>query len=130
MPRIEVFDPAMCCSTGVCGPVVDPLLPRFAGDLAWLAARGVEVARHNLAQEPQAFASNASVLGILQASGPDALPVVVVDGAVASQGRTPSREELAAWAGLAYEAPAASAPSLSLPLAACCGPDEGPGGRG
>ncbi len=31
--RIQVYDPAMCCSTGVCGPEVDPVLVRFATDL-------------------------------------------------------------------------------------------------
>jgi hypothetical protein len=25
MPKVQVFDPPMCCSTGVCGPEVDPL---------------------------------------------------------------------------------------------------------
>lgn len=127
MPRIEVFDPPMCCSTGVCGPVVNPVLPRFAGDLAWLGQNGVEVSRYNLAQEPLAFTTNASVLEVLKGSGSDALPVVLVDGALASQGRYPSREELAAWTGLAYAAAEAVPASLSLPKAACCDPDEGSG---
>jgi len=56
--KIEVYDPPMCCSSGVCGPSVAPALPRFAGDLKWLKAQGVEVARHNLAQQPLAFANN------------------------------------------------------------------------
>ena len=30
MKKIEIFDPAMCCSTGVCGPGVDPELLRMA----------------------------------------------------------------------------------------------------
>ena len=30
MTHLQVFDPPMCCSTGVCGPQVDPELPRFA----------------------------------------------------------------------------------------------------
>jgi len=47
--KIEVFDPAMCCSTGVCGPSVPPALARFAGDLEWLARHGVDVTRYNLA---------------------------------------------------------------------------------
>ncbi len=38
MTTIEVFDPAMCCSTGVCGPQVDPDLARFAADLRVCAA--------------------------------------------------------------------------------------------
>ena len=45
MASVEVFDPAMCCSTGVCGPSVDPALARFAADLEWLAGQGVAVAR-------------------------------------------------------------------------------------
>ena len=53
--KIEVFDPAMCCSTGVCGPSVPPALARFAGDLEWLARKGVDVTRYNLTHEPQAF---------------------------------------------------------------------------
>jgi len=56
--KIEVYDPPMCCSSGVCGPRVDPVLPRFAGDLKWLQEQGIEVARHNLAQQPLAFANN------------------------------------------------------------------------
>jgi hypothetical protein len=48
---VDVYDPAMCCSTGVCGPGVDPALLQFAGDLRWLEARRVTVARHGLAQE-------------------------------------------------------------------------------
>ena len=58
MTHIEVFDPPMCCSTGVCGTSVDPLLAAFAADVEWLAAQGVTVARHNLSQDPQPFVSN------------------------------------------------------------------------
>lgn len=49
---IRVFDPAMCCSTGVCGPSVEPDLARFAADLAWLQAQGITVERYNLSSEP------------------------------------------------------------------------------
>jgi hypothetical protein len=42
----------MCCSTGVCGPGVDPQLARFAADVAWLQGQGVTVERFNLAQQP------------------------------------------------------------------------------
>ncbi|HRX83200.1 MAG TPA: arsenic metallochaperone ArsD family protein, partial [Pirellulaceae bacterium] len=36
MAKIEIYDKPMCCSTGICGPEVDPILPRFAADLDWL----------------------------------------------------------------------------------------------
>ncbi len=48
---LQVFDPAMCCSSGVCGPAVDPQLPRFAADLEWLASKGVAVERQHTLQE-------------------------------------------------------------------------------
>ncbi len=50
--RVQIFDPSMCCSTGVCGPVVDPGLARFASDVKWLKEEGVEVERYNLSQQP------------------------------------------------------------------------------
>lgn len=95
MYRLDVFDPAMCCSTGVCGPEVDPALVRFAADLEWLAAQGVEVRRHNLAQEPAAFAASEAVKRAIEENGVECLPVVLVDGRVVSMGAYPSREQLA-----------------------------------
>ena len=97
MVTVEVFDPPMCCSTGVCGPSVDPALAQFAADLQWAGERGVSVRRYNLAQEPGPFAGHEEVRTLLTEGGEDALPVVVVDGEVRSSGRYPAREELAAW---------------------------------
>ncbi|XXU25156.1 arsenic metallochaperone ArsD family protein [Sorangium sp. So ce887] len=58
---LRVFDPAMCCSTGVCGPSVDPELARFAADVDWLQKQGVTVERYNLSQQPSAFAGTPAV---------------------------------------------------------------------
>ena len=69
--KLEVFDPAMCCSTGVCGPSVDPDLARFAGDLEWLASQGVDVSRYNLSSEPQAFADSEQAKTALAERGDD-----------------------------------------------------------
>jgi AhpD family alkylhydroperoxidase len=102
---VRVFDPAMCCSTGVCGPSVDPQLVRFAADLDWLKSQRVSVERFNLAQEPRAFAENAAVKDSLEVTGEAALPLVEVDGEVRSRGVYPSRNELALWAGVAAPAP-------------------------
>lgn len=99
MTRVEVFDPPMCCQTGVCGPEVEPALPRVAGDLAWLGCCGADVARFNLAQQPEAFAGNPVVLKAMK-DGDGALPLILVDGLLVCRGRYPSRKELAAWASL------------------------------
>lgn len=119
--KMEVFDPPMCCSTGVCGPKVDPVLPRFAADLEWLKSQGVAVSRHNLAQEPMAFAQNAVVTTAL---GEDehCLPLVLVDGRIVSRGKYPGRQELAGFAGIkAIDAPATD----GKPDGCCCSADAG-----
>jgi hypothetical protein len=120
MKAIEIFDPAMCCTTGVCGPAVDPELARFAGDLEWLKQHGVPVTRHNLSQEPLAFAQNAAVAKALQDGGPECLPLVLVDGQIKAMGAYPGRDKLQHWAGLI--AVAASAPAAASAGGCGCGP--------
>jgi arsenite methyltransferase len=101
---IRVYDPPMCCPTGVCGPTVDPELVRFAHDVAWLRQHGVEVERFNLAQEPSAFVENPAILALLNAEDASCLPVVIVSGEIVSKKTYPSREELAAFVDIHEEA--------------------------
>lgn len=97
---LEVFDPAMCCSSGVCGPEVDPKLVQFAADLAWLKSEGVAVQRHNLSQDPGSFVGQALVQKALTEDGDAALPLLLCSGSVVSKGRYPARSELSTWFGL------------------------------
>ena len=121
MTKLEVFDPPQCCSTGVCGPSVDPKLAQFAADLHRLANQRVSVERYNLAQQPMAFATNSAVKGALTKSGNDCLPLILMNGAIVSQGRYPSLEELARMAGVDPEALHQPA-GLKLPViqSGCC----------
>jgi hypothetical protein len=123
MASVEVFDPAMCCSTGVCGPSVDPALARFAADLERLAGQGVTVARATLSQEPEKFIACVPVHAAVNTRGEEALPAVLVDGQLRSTGRYPGRVELAGWAGLTLSAPVPAAAGIrELPQAeSCCG---------
>jgi len=100
MKKVEVFDPPMCCSTGVCGPKVDPVLVHFAADLHWLANQRVAVERYNLAQQPQAFAASAVVKSALKEHGNECLPLILLDGSIVSRGTYPKRDELARLAGV------------------------------
>jgi Arsenical resistance operon protein ArsD len=113
---IRVFDPAMCCSTGVCGPSVEPDLARFAADVDWLQKQGVTVERFNLSQQPGAFAETPAVKEAL-ARGNEVLPLVLVGDRIAVEGSYPSRETLSALAGVVVKklevAPASTG---------CCGP--------
>ena len=99
MSKVQIYDKPMCCSTGVCGPQVDPVLPRFAGDLEWLKSQGHQVERYNLAQQPQEFTANGQVQQLLESEGVDCLPLVIVDDRVVSRSEYPSRENLALWTG-------------------------------
>lgn len=103
MSKLQVFDPAMCCSTGVCGPSVDPVLPRFSADLEWLKSKGIEVERYNLAQQIAAFTENPTVKQALNSEGTKCLPMVLVDGKVVSKADYPTREQLAAFTEVVYE---------------------------
>ena len=100
MKSIEVYDPPMCCSTGVCGTDTDPQLAQFAGDLLWAASEGVNVTRFNLSQQPQAFVESAPVLTAMQTRGTDVLPIILVDGVLVTQSIYPTREQLAKLAGI------------------------------
>ncbi len=93
---LQVFDPAMCCDTGVCGVEVDPELSRVAAGLTRLRSRGVRVERHNLGHEPGAFAASAVVREALQREGVGVLPMLLLDGREISRGRYPSDAELQA----------------------------------
>ena len=118
MKSVQVYDKPMCCSTGVCGPAVDPVLPKFAADLDWLKGQGNSVERYNLAQQPQAFIENRAIHHLLSTAGTDCLPIVVVDGEIVSQSVYPSREDLASWvtgSSVKQQMPVAK------PSGGCCG---------
>lgn len=97
---IEVFDPAMCCSTGVCGPEIDPKLVQFAADVKWLQEQGIEVRRFNLAQSPAAFVENQLVKAALTEKGEECLPLILVDGQVKAIGLLPDRKQFIEWLSL------------------------------
>lgn len=113
MGTIQIFDPALCCSTGVCGVDVDQQLVNTAADIDWAKQNGAQVERFNLAQQPMAFAENPLVKAFLERSGAEALPVILVDGEMALAGRYPNRIELARWAGI-------DMPAEAKPSGNCC----------
>lgn len=93
--RLELYEGAMCCETGVCGPSVDEQLLAVREDLRWAETQGASVARHNLTSDPDAFVANPKVTGLMQAFGDKALPVLVIDGEIRAHGHYPTRDELA-----------------------------------
>ncbi|GAM12288.1 arsenite efflux transporter metallochaperone ArsD [Mesobacillus selenatarsenatis] len=100
MKKVEIFDPALCCPTGVCGPSVDPELTRMASAVFLLQKKGFDISRYNLANEPGKFAENEAVNKILHEKGPDALPVTLLDGEIIALGNYPTNEQLSEWSGI------------------------------
>jgi hypothetical protein len=118
MKKVQVFDPALCCSSGVCGTDVDQALVTFSADVDWIKQNGGQIERFNLARQPMAFADNAVVKRLLERSGESALPITLVDGEMALAGRYPSRDDLARWMGVA---PSITEPASASSSSSCCG---------
>jgi catechol 2,3-dioxygenase-like lactoylglutathione lyase family enzyme len=97
---IRVYEPALCCNTGVCGPDVDEGLVTFTADLGALKDLGIDIERHNLANDPTAFAADETVRAFLQVAGSDGLPLTMVDGVTVMTGHYPAREQLLKFAGV------------------------------
>jgi hypothetical protein len=116
MNTLEVFEPAMCCATGVCGVDVDPALVQFSADLQWLTEHGVEVVRHDLGHDAASFAANPDVVRELHA-GMDRLPIATVDGQIISVGVYPSRAQLIQK--LDFKIPADDKPRIKVGSCGC-----------
>jgi hypothetical protein len=100
MKNLNIFYPAKCCDTGICGVDADSALIEFASDIDWLQRNGVEVQRFNLAQEPAAFINDPLIKAEINESGESCLPLLVLDGKVISRGIYPDRQQLQSWMGI------------------------------
>jgi hypothetical protein len=103
MKTIQVYDPPMCCSTGICGTDIEPDLVNFAAMLSQLGTKDIKVERFNLGQQPMAFVQNPIVKDLLDQEGTDVLPLIFWDGKVHLKGRYPTKEERPAWFRAALE---------------------------
>ena len=124
MKQLDVFEPPMCCSTGICGQNVDSNLVQFAADIEWLKGRGVVVRRFSLSQDPQAFMNEPGVLKAVSFEGTHCLPLLVRDGKILSHGTYPTRDQLAVLTGLARTDPLTVVDDASA-TASCCTPSQG-----
>lgn len=93
MKKMKIYDPAMCCSTGVCGPSVDKNLLRVSTVLNRLEKKGIKVDRFNLSSEPQDFIDNKLVNDLLVSEGVDILPITIVDGEIVKTKGYPTNDE-------------------------------------
>jgi hypothetical protein len=93
---VEIFDPPLCCPTGVCGPTVDQALLDVNEMILDLKRDGVRVERYQMASSPAAFLNNAEVMRLVRERQMEALPITVVQGRVLKVGAYPSLAEVRA----------------------------------
>ena len=103
MKKIEIFDPAMCCPTGLCDTNISTELMRIAVVIETLKKQGITVTRHNLRDEPQVYVTNQVVNDYLQKYGAEALPITLVDGEVAVSKTYPTTRQMSEWSGVNLE---------------------------
>ena len=118
MAHIRVYDPAVCCSTGVCSPEADASIAQFTAALDKAKKSGVEVDRFTLAHQPAEYVANATVKTLLDDEGIDVLPIVFLGDEILSKGGYPDRGDLMRRLSIEDSA----GPSESA--ASCCGPTE------
>lgn len=94
MKKMIIFDPAMCCSTGVCGPSVNPELLRISTTINNLNNKGILVERYNLTSNTQIFVDNKTINELLMEKGVDILPVTMLEGKIVKMGSYPTNEEI------------------------------------
>lgn len=115
MKKLELFEPALCCATGVCGPSVDEELLMVTSVFETLeGVESVEASRHNLNSDPDAFVNHATILKLLQEKGNDILPVTLVDGEIVKEGAYPNLQEFGEYAGVQFVMQSSNTKS-------CCG---------
>ncbi len=122
MKKMVIFEPAMCCSTGVCGPSVDKELLRVSTVLSNLKSNGVVVERHNLTSNPLIFVQNQEINSMLDKEGIEILPVVMVDGKVVKTKSYPSNEEICSLLDIPEDYLKAPEKNTSK---GCCDPSNG-----
>ena len=103
MRKIEIFEPAMCCSTGVCGPSIDSELLRISTLINSLKQKGFIVSRFNLTSNTQEFVTNQIINDLLSKDGNSVLPITLVDGMVAKMREYPTNNEFSQWTGVSLD---------------------------
>jgi hypothetical protein len=91
---IEIFDPPMCCPTGLCGPVLDQTLLDVSEMIFVLQSKGFVVKRYLMASDPNAFLNNEAVMRLVRERQMSALPIIMINGNVIKSGSYPTLVEV------------------------------------
>ena len=124
MKTMKIYEPAMCCPTGLCGVGVDPELLRISTVLNTLKQNDIEVQRFNLTSAPAEFVKSKAVTEYLQKFGPEKLPVVTVEDIIVITGRYPTNAEFTSWLDLSGDV--LGVQCCEAESSCCCGSESEP----
>jgi hypothetical protein len=116
MKKMKIFEPAMCCPTGICGVGVDPELLRISTVLETLRKHGVIVERFNLNSAPAEFINDKIINAYINEKGTEGLPAVMVDGEIVITGRYPTNEEFTNLLDLPEDVLGVKSPSVKVKI--------------
>lgn len=91
---VEIFDPPLCCPTGLCGPALDQNLLDLMETIMELQNEGYQVKRYQMKSSPQAFLSQSEVMLLINSKQMAALPIVLVRGQLLTSGFYPKLVEI------------------------------------
>ncbi|MDY5969014.1 MAG: arsenite efflux transporter metallochaperone ArsD [Bacteroidales bacterium] len=97
MKKVIIYDPALCCPTGLCGVNIDPELMRIAVVVETLKRKGVVIERYNLRDNPQVYVDDRTINDFLMKEGAEMLPITTVNGEIAVKGVYPTNQQLSTW---------------------------------
>lgn len=92
MKKLEIYEPSLCCPTGVCGPAPDPALAALQENILRWKKAGIAVERLAINQVPQRFMANPAVVDLLTREGQEVLPISLLDGKIICKGKYPTDE--------------------------------------
>lgn len=91
---VQIFDPPMCCPTGLCGPALDQTLLDVNEMVQVLQQAGVQVERYQMASHPYVFMNQIEVMRLVRERHLAALPITIVQGQVIKVGAYPTLMEV------------------------------------
>ncbi len=97
MTQLTLYEEAMCCSTGVCGPDPDDELVEVSAALDQLddEFEDVEISRANMQHNIDQFLETQRIYDLVQEHGPSILPITVVDDEIIAREEYLDYNELA-----------------------------------
>lgn len=103
MKKVIIYDPALCCPTGLCGVNIDPELMRIAVVVETMKRKGIIIERYNLRDNPQVYIDIKTINDFLMKEGVEKLPVTTVDGEIVVKGAYPTNKQIAEWLNISEE---------------------------